>query len=659
MRNAPADPAGARPARENRLRSRRSCSIAGCSATAKWSCSSPAGWPRACSRTASRRSARLARRRGRLPDPLRKNGSAKTRIRFVTEGILLRQMLHDPELRGVGAILFDEFHERHLLRRHHAGARASVAGRQRVPISSSWSCPRRSNPASSKNISRPAPSSLRAGARIRSRSNTSTKPVRAENYPIWDLAADELARLAPQTEGDVLIFMPGKYEITRTIAAIRASRVSEQFVALPLYSELPPHEQDAALAPSREAQGRSSRPMSRKLPSPSTACGLVIDSGLARIARFDPRRGINTLFIEKISRASADQRAGRAGRTAPGHCLRLWTEREHIERAPQELPEVKRLDLAEVVLTLKASGIEDSRGLSLARTARSESARKRGATARPTSGALAAAVTITSLGRRMLAFPVASALRADAARGGRRQRCVRGIALIAALTQGRNSCAARKANRCATTAKIFSASEDRVRSLHSPARFSLRGKQPLRSPALRSLGSRMPARRAKRVSSGSNFSPSREPRGLDIAEGRAGAGRDRPLRARWVSRSGRGPARRRNAALRARPQSPRRARARKRGASRPAAHRLGNSRDRIERRRAAGAAYPRDRDQGGMAARIFPRSDSGKKPRSDFRSSAAPRGRAHARRFSTISCWRRRKRSECRRRTRRRFSPAK
>src|SRR5205823_7418127 len=86
---------------------------------------------------------------------------------------------------------------------------------------------------------------------------------------------------------------------------------------------------------------------------------VVIDSGLARIARFDPRRGINTLLVERISRASADQRAGRAGRTAPGRCVRLWTEREHLDRAPQELPEVKRLDLAEVVLTLKASGVRD------------------------------------------------------------------------------------------------------------------------------------------------------------------------------------------------------------------------------------------------------------------------------------------------------------
>src|SRR5205085_7286430 len=86
---------------------------------------------------------------------------------------------------------------------------------------------------------------------------------------------------------------------------------------------------------------------------------VVIDSGLARIARFDPHCGINTLLVERISRASAEQRAGRAGRTAPGVCVRLWTEREHQDRPAQELPEVKRLDLAEVVLMLKAGGITD------------------------------------------------------------------------------------------------------------------------------------------------------------------------------------------------------------------------------------------------------------------------------------------------------------
>src|SRR5205085_50514 len=88
---------------------------------------------------------------------------------------------------------------------------------------------------------------------------------------------------------------------------------------------------------------------------------LVIDGGLARIPRYDPNRGINTLLVEKISRASSDQRAGRAGRTSPGKCVRLWSEAEHAERPKQELPEVKRLDLSEVVLTLKAAGVEDLR----------------------------------------------------------------------------------------------------------------------------------------------------------------------------------------------------------------------------------------------------------------------------------------------------------
>ena len=174
--------------------------------------------------------------------------------------------------------------------------------------------------------------------------------------------------------------MPGKYEIMRTISAIRASRLSDHFVALPLHGELPPAEQDAALD---QYEKRKVIVATNVAETSLTIDGVrvVIDSGLARIARFDPRRGINTLFIEKISRASADQRAGRAGRTAPGHCLRLWTESEHLERAAQELPEVKRLDLAEVVLTLESERDRGHCGVSLARAARSEGARKRGAIA--------------------------------------------------------------------------------------------------------------------------------------------------------------------------------------------------------------------------------------------------------------------------------------
>ena len=161
-------------------------------------------------------------------------------------------------------------------------------------------------------------------------------------------------------EGDVLVFMPGGFEISQTIEAIRHCEESRGFLLLPLHGELPPRDQDAAVA--RYDQRKvvvATNVAETSLTIDGIRC--VIDSGLARIPRYDPYRGINTLLIEKISRASADQRAGRAGRTAPGVCLRLWSREEHAHRPQQELPEVKRLDLAEVVLTLKAAGVEDLR----------------------------------------------------------------------------------------------------------------------------------------------------------------------------------------------------------------------------------------------------------------------------------------------------------
>ena len=158
-----------------------------------------------------------------------------------------------------------------------------------------------------------------------------------------------------------------------------------------------------------------------------------------------PRRGINTLLVEKISRASADQRAGRAGRTAPGHCLRLWTEREHLDRAAQELPEVKRLDLAEVVLTLKASGVEEIGSFRWLEPPDPQSL-ARAEQLLVDLGALGAdAHSIprrrrsvhSQLGRRMLAFPVHPRY-ARMLLAAQQYGCVPAVALIAALTQGRN-----------------------------------------------------------------------------------------------------------------------------------------------------------------------------------------------------------------------------
>src|SRR4051794_30080932 len=283
--------------------------------------------------------------------------SRRTRIRFVTEGILLRQLIQDPELRGIAAILFDEFHERHLYGDIPLARALQLQATSRPDLKVAVMSATLDAGALEKYLA-PCVVLRSSGRAFPVDVEYLPKPVGGDGYPILDLAADELERVARDSEGDVLIFMPGKFEIGRTIAAIRASRVSDQFVVLPLHGELPPAEQDAALA---HYQKRRAIVATNVAETSLTIDGVrtVIDSGLARIARFDPRRGINTLLVEKISRASADQRAGRAGRTAPGRCLRLWTEREHLDRIGQELPEVKRLDLAEVVLTLKASGVED------------------------------------------------------------------------------------------------------------------------------------------------------------------------------------------------------------------------------------------------------------------------------------------------------------
>ena len=378
-------------------------------------------------------------RSGRLGDEVgyqirfEKVASQKTRIRFVTEGILLRQLLQDPELRGVAAILFDEFHERHLYGDITLGRALHLQEAKRPDLKLVVMSATLESDKLEKYLA-PCPVLTSSGRMHPVAIEYLARPVRAENYPVWDLASDELERIAAQTKGDVLIFMPGKYEITRTLSALRASRLSDRFVALPLYSELPPAEQDAALAPSAK---RKVIVATNVAETSLTIEGVrvVIDSGLARIARFDPRRGINTLFIEKISRASAEQRAGRAGRTAPGHCLRLWTESEQFERAPQELPEVKRLDLAEVVLTLKASGIEDIAGFRWLEPP-DPKALENAEQLLTDLGAIRAG-KVTSLGRRMLAFP-AHPRYARMLLTAEHERCVRGVALIAALTQGRN-----------------------------------------------------------------------------------------------------------------------------------------------------------------------------------------------------------------------------
>ena len=379
--------------------------------------------------------------------------SAATQIRFVTEGILLRQMSFDPALRGVSALVFDEFHERHLYG-DISLARALQLQQSVRPDLKLIVMSATLDAGALRTYLAPCELLVSAGRTFPVTVEYLAKPVDFDREPVWETAAGEAARIAAQIFGDLLVFMPGAYEIGRTVQAVQNEKTLRDFLVLPLHGELPPEAQDRAVA----RYDRRKIIVSTNVAETSlTIDGVtaVIDSGLARMARYDPHRGINTLLIEKISAASADQRAGRAGRTAPGRCVRLWTEREHARRPAQELPEVKRLDLSEVVLTLKAAGIDDIHGFpwlekpdpkSLERAegllADLDALQNGVAAPEPQLGGGRAtephaALRITELGRKMLRFPVHPRY-ARMFLAAEDYGCVRPVALMAALTQGRS-----------------------------------------------------------------------------------------------------------------------------------------------------------------------------------------------------------------------------
>ena len=361
--------------------------------------------------------------------------SEATRIRFVTEGILLRQMSFDAALRGISAIVFDEFHERHLYG-DISLARALQIQRTHRPDLKIIVMSATLDAALLRDYLAPCETLTSQGRTFPVRVDYLPKAVNFEHDPVWAVAARECERIAAQTSGDLLVFMPGAFEIGRTVQEIHGSHALRGFACFPLHGELPPEAQDSAVA---RYDTRKIIVSTNVAETSLTIDGVtaVVDCGLARVARYDPHRGINTLLIEKISVASADQRAGRAGRTAPGVCLRLWTEREHAQRALQELPEVKRLDLAEVVLTLKAAGMDDIHAFPWLEKPEPKSL-ERAETLLEDLGALhGAGKTITEVGRRMLRFPMHPRY-ARMFLAAQDYGCVRSVALMAALTQGRN-----------------------------------------------------------------------------------------------------------------------------------------------------------------------------------------------------------------------------
>ena len=358
--------------------------------------------------------------------------SRETRIRFVTEGILLRRLVDDPTLKGVSTVIFDEFHERHLygdvsLGRTLLLQRAARPDLRLIVMSAT--------------LDTVGLEAFLEPCRI-IRSEGRTFPVEhrfLRKMPTRDevcaTAASETADLLLRSnEGNALVFMPGAFEIRRTIELLRPRLAGTGVEVHALHGELPPEDQDRAV----ESGGRRKVIVSTNIAETSiTIAGVrtVIDSGLARVAGYDPRRGINTLLIEKISRASAAQRAGRAGRTAPGICLALWTEKDHESRPAFETPEVHRLDLAEVVLALRAGGIHDLEHFPWVEPPNPDHLLQADRLLHDL-GAVDARGVVTGLGDDILAFPLHPRLGRVLVEGAR-LRCLPAAARMAALAQGR------------------------------------------------------------------------------------------------------------------------------------------------------------------------------------------------------------------------------
>ena len=311
-------------------------------------------------RVAARASARriALERGGRLGDEVGyqvrfdEQISARTRIRVVTEGVLLRMLFDDPFLERLGAVVFDEFHERSLASDLALGMVRRIQQTVRPEL--------RIIVMSATLAAEPIARFLDDCPIVESEGRTFPVEIRylrlPDQRPIAVQAAEAVVGMLDRTGGDVLVFLPGVGEIRKTQQALEAS--VGDVALMPLYGDLPAEQQDAVLAP---GQRRKVVLATNVAETSITVDGItaVIDSGLARVPSFDASIGLDRLELRRCSKASADQRAGRAGRTAPGVCLRLWDERSHAARPDFEEPEVRRVDLAGTVLQLWCWGERD------------------------------------------------------------------------------------------------------------------------------------------------------------------------------------------------------------------------------------------------------------------------------------------------------------
>lgn len=285
-----------------------------------------------------------------------RRASSRTRILVVTEGVLIRQLLEDPFLDGVGAVVLDEFHERHLdtdlalamVRRVQQTVRPDL---KLVVMSATLATER-------------LQSYLDGSPVIECAVRTHTVAIEyiptMDGRPLPSQAAEGLRRMAQATSGHLLAFLPGVGEILRTRSELASDEREQGWQVLPLYGDLSANEQDRVFQPGSERKVILATNVAETSITIPGVTG-VVDSGVARMLEFDSATGLNRLVLRPISQASADQRAGRAGRTGPGRCLRLWPEAAQRVRPAFEVPELLRVDLAGVVLQLRCWGEVDVR----------------------------------------------------------------------------------------------------------------------------------------------------------------------------------------------------------------------------------------------------------------------------------------------------------
>lgn len=283
-----------------------------------------------------------------------RRASARTKILVVTPGILVRMIQDDPFLENIAVVIFDEFHER--------GLEADLAlGMVRVVQQTVR--PELRMVVMSATLDAQRIAAYLGGCPVVT-SEGRLFPVDLiyqpkPNEQSWPLAAAAgVRRLLDRTDGDVLVFLPGMGEIRQTARELESLAAERDLAVLPLHGDLPAEQQDAALLP----QNRRKVVLATNVAETSvTVEGItgVVDTGLARVMRFDPHVGLDRLEIEPISKASSDQRLGRAGRQRPGVCIRLWSEVAHRSRPEQTEPEIRRIDLAGAILQLLSIGEKD------------------------------------------------------------------------------------------------------------------------------------------------------------------------------------------------------------------------------------------------------------------------------------------------------------